>query len=528
MKSSVNKFEIVGSFFIPLIIGLIISVFPYIGFGFDYLPGDLGDTRFNLFLLEHAYQYFLGETEGFWSAGFMYPEAEVISMSDNLLGSAPFYVIFRILGLNIFTSFQCWVILMAVLNYWASFKLSDYLFKNKWLAGISAFVFAFSISLASQMNHAQTFPRFAFPLVILGLLLWRKHLNWKYFAFSITMLVYQFYCGIYLGFLSIIPFLIIFGIIIFNNFSHLWNTLKHKRTLLLYLVSVIFNLVLLYMLFIPYLRRSKFAKMHLFSDISHSLPSFESYLTTSYGTIIHKPMEDFIGGDHPAFWDHFIFPGWLVTLFFVIATFLLFRRWFGKSKFLSKELSLVLLTGVLTFLIFLRIDNYSLYYFVHQIPGFSAMRSLTRIINTELLFFGLSLATVLLFIVKKWHVSSFLVFMIIIPLLTLDNSISFDAVIRLPKSEVMSRHNTLVEKMDHLPKGTIVSYEPDELNDPGHYYQLDAMLAAQSLHLKSVNGYSAKAAMYFDRYWVKPNKENRLFWFSRFPNSDTISVVVIK
>lgn len=523
-----NKAVTISAFILPLCIGLVISIFPYLGYGFEFLPGDLGDTRFNIFLLEHASQFFLGNVDYFWGAGFMYPEAEVISLSDNLLGSAPFYTLFRVLGLNVFTSFQCWVILMAFLNYWSAFKLSDYLLKNKWLAGLSAFIFAFSISLASQMNHAQTFPRFALPLVIMGLLLWRKHLNWKYFAFSITLLVYQFYCAIYLGFFTLIPFLILFVIIVYSNYKQLFQKLKRTKVVVLYSVSILFNLLLLFILFAPYLRRSKSAHLHSFSEISHTLPSLKSYLTSSPGTLIHRPLEEFIGKDHPAFWDHFIFPGWLVVLFFAFSVVLLFRRWFGKSKLLSREHYMILLTGFLTFLIFLRIDDASIYFLIHQLPGFSAMRSLTRIINVELLFFGLSPAIVLLYLIKKRQISSFLVFMLALPLLTIDNYRSFDSAYRVSKYEVEARHNNLAEKMDHLPEGTIVSYEPEELKEPGHLYQLDAMLAAQSLNLKSVNGYSAQAAPYFDRYWVNPNEENRLFWLNRFPNSDTITVVVIK
>jgi hypothetical protein len=523
-----NRVGTISAFILPLSIGLVISVFPHIGYGFDFLPGDLGDTRFNLFLLENASQFLLGETDEFWNAGFMYPEAEVISISDNLLGSAPFYVIFRILGLNVFTSFQCWFILIAILNYWSAFKLSDYLLKNKWLAGLSAFIFAFSISLASQMSHAQTFPRFAFPLVILGLLLWRKHLNWKYFAFSITLLVYQFYCGIYLGFLTVVPFLILFVIIVFSNFKPLIESLKRIKIIILYSVSIVVNIFLLHKLFAPYLRRSEHAEPYSFGNIKHSLPELKSYLSAPPETLIHGPFELFIGKDYPAHWDHWIFPGWLIVVFFVFSGVLLFTRWFEKSKALSREHYVILLTGLLTFSIFLRIGDTSIYFLVHQLPGFSAMRSLTRIINVELLFFGLSLAIGLLYFIKKRQVSSFLIFLLILPLLTIDNYRSFDAAYRVSKSEVEARHNTLVEKMNHLPKGTVIAYEPKELKDPPHLYQLDAMLAAQTLKLKSVNGYSAKAAPYFDRYWLKPNKENRAFWFERFPNSDTISVIVIK
>jgi hypothetical protein len=156
------------------------------------------------------------------------------------------------------------------------------------------------------------------------------------------------------------------------------------------------------------------------------------------------------------------------------------------------------------------------------------MRSLTRIINVELLFFGIAFATILLLILKKWKISSLLLFILIFPLLVLDNSIKYDSAVKMNKAELETRHNKLVEKMDHLSPGTVIAYEPEELNDPAHFYQLDAMLAAQSLHLKSVNGYSAIAPPTFDKYWVNPSEESRKIWFQRFPQADTISVVVIK
>jgi hypothetical protein len=523
-----NKHVSISSFILPLAVGLIVSIFPYLGYEFEFLPGDLGDARFNLFLLEHASQFFLGEVEQFWSAPFMYPESEVIAISDNFLGSAPFFMLFRVLGLNIFTSFQCWIILMAILNYWTAFKLSNYILKNKWLAGLSAFIFAFSISLVSQMNHAQTFPRFALPLVILGLLLWRKHLTWKYFAFSITMLVYQFYCGIYLGFFTLIPFLILFIIIVYSNYKALIQKLKLKKVKILYTFSILLNLFFLFILLAPYIRRSKSAHLNSFEEISSTLPSLKSYLTSSPGTILHKPLEEFIGKDHPAFWDHNLFPGWIVIIFFIISFLLLLKRWFGKSKVLSKEHYLVLFTGFLTFIIFLRIENISIYFLVHQLPGFSALRSFTRVVNVQLLFFGISLGIVTLYFIKKQQVSSLLIFMIALPFLVIDNYIYYDSAKRVSKSKLETRHKSMIEKINHLPEGSVFSYEPETFQDPTYFYQLDAMLAAQALNLKTVNGYTAQAATDYDRYWALPNEENRVIWFNRFPNSDTISVIVIK
>jgi hypothetical protein len=97
------------------------------------------------------------------------------------------------------------------------------------------------------------------------------------------------------------------------------------------------------------------------------------------------------------------------------------------------------------------------------------------------------------------------------------------------KSTMQERHRILVDKMKDIPKGSVVSYEPDldHLNTHIIHYQIDAILAAQSLGLKSVNGYSAQAAFMFDQYWISPNKETRKYWFSRFKSISDDHVYII-
>ena len=84
-----------------------------------------------------------------------------------------------------------------------------------------------------------------------------------------------------------------------------------------------------------------------------------------------------------------------------------------------------------------------------------------------------------------------------------------------------------MNKMKHVPKGSLVSYEPTEIVLPGHIYQLDAMLASQALGLACVNGYTATAPYCFDKYWDLPNEENRLIWFE-VENYTPDTVFVIK
>lgn len=524
-----NLLERFVAFGLPLGIGLYVLIGTFFGGDLSLLPGDLGDTRFNITILEHCYQYFTGQVDSFWNAGFMYPEAEVISISDNLLGSAPIYALFRSLGFDIFSSFQFWAIVLAVLNYTAAFLLFTYVSKNSWLSGIAAFAFAFSIGLAAQMSHAQTFPRFAIPLALLFLLLWKDKKQWKWFLLATLSLTYTFYCGIYLGFLMFLPFALIFGYTVFHNWGAIKTDLSNIRYLLYYGLTIVLNLALIYLLFAPYLRRSASNPLHSYGEIKESISTLESYVSAHPGTLMHGSLENFIGGEQIAYWDHWLFPGWMIFLGMITMIILAFRKSWIPNSFHVNNTWLLLAAGVITFLFFLRINGVSLYYLLYQLPGFGAMRALQRIINVELLFFGLGLTVLLSYLstfVKNYRV---FIFLIALCMLTFDNLMDPDQANTTAKSTMQERHRILVDKMKDIPKGSVVSYEPDldHLNTHIIHYQIDAILAAQSLGLKSVNGYSAQAAFMFDQYWISPNEETRKYWFSRFKSISDDHVYII-
>ena len=513
-------------FLVTLLCGLVFQFMPYVGWSFEYLPGDLGDTRFNLFVLEHGKQFLSGEVNAYWSAGFMHPEPEVITLSDNLLGTVPIYAFFRFVGLDIFSSLQAWALTLAVLNFSAAFALLKYLLKSPMAASVGAFVFAFSLGLAAQMNHAQMFPRFAIPLTILFILLWFERKNWKYFALSITCFVYQLYCGIYLGFMLFLPYAFILIVLLWKNRLEVKPLLQTTKNKLAYGLTIVFNVVLLALLFLPYLRRAKTSELFDYSQVAGSLPTPLSYLSAAPGTLLHGYLEN-TTVHYNAFWDHWIFPGWLTILAFCIITFLILT----KSKTLSLNfhhyVPIVIVGGLIGFLVFLRFGDYSLYYFMHKLPGFSAMRSLARIINVELLFMGLTVGLAFLMLKKSLVRFSTILFLSFLALLVLDNYISPEKVLRTEKNIFETRHQTMMAKMNHLPEGTIVSHEPENWDNIAHL-QLDVMLATQALHLKSVNGYSGAAPHNYYKFWGNPNTENRLFYFERFTADEIGTVVVIK
>lgn len=521
-------------FWAAFLVGIVSVSFPYLGYNLAYLPGDLGDTRFNIFILEHAKQFFGREVKGFWSAGFMYPEAEVITYSDNFLGTAPVFALFRWLGADIFTSFQLWILALAFLNYWAAFKLAEYLLEDKKTAAIAAFVFAFSLSLASQMNHAQTFPRFALPLSLLFLLRWIRHTHTIDFAAMVTLLVYQFYCGIYLGFLTALPFAVILASGLWPRRQAIISRLKSWPTLAAYTGTVVINAWLMLKLFLPYLRRAGHGGLYSYEEISHSIPTPLSYLSAHPSSILYPSTHRLVDG-YTAFWDHWIFPGWLALAGFLVVTVLLaksvLKEKSSRATPFTNSQTLFFAAGAVLFFIYLRFDQQSFYYFLQKVPGFGAMRALARIINIELLFIGVSLAWVMQQIMHRVNSRPAVKNMLLalcMALLIIENQSHPTKIVRTEKAQMQNRQEALVAKMKHLPAGSIISYEPDTIQSHVIHYQIDAMLAAQSLHLRSVNGYSATSAYMFDRYWLNPNTENRLFWFSRFDDLPDTDIHIIK
>ena len=514
-------------FLLGLVLGLYLVVFNIVGLDFAYFPGDLGDGRFNTYILEHGHKFLTGQEASLWNAPFFYPEVNVITFSDNLIGTVPIYSVFRLLGYDVETSFQFWFITLTVLSYTCCYFFLKWTFKNQYAAVLGAFVFAFSIALQSQMTHAQVFPRFFIPLALWMLLLFKRDLHPKYFFLALLFLVLQFYAGVYLGFMLAIPFGILLLLIVWKKRKILLEKAKKLRWWLYSGGSVIINLLLLGLLMYPYFQRSKEVGANSYDTVVGTLPTIRSFFYSQNGSLFWDQLSE-TGGDYDAFWDHQIFPGGIAILSIVIVGIglLLRKRWANVQKIATSSVWLLVIAGGLTFLIFTRYQGFSIYRLFYALPGFGSMRSLTRIINLELLFFAIAVAFVAMLFLKKYTSYAAPIFLVFLGLLVMDNYFKEGEAYRTNKAEAQWRVEKLKLKIDHLPKGGIISYEPTEQDDPAFFYQLDAMLATQALDLKSVNGYSGNSPKGFDKFWWKLDEESRILWFKQKDFSpDTLYVI---
>jgi hypothetical protein len=486
------------------------------GYSFTHYPGDLGDGRLNNYFLEHAHKYLTGQIGSFWDAPFMYPEEKVLSYSDNLIGSAPFYSIFRLNGFDRETSYQLWFITMAALAFICCYYLLILLFKDIYAAAIGAFIFAFSMALQSQITHAQTFPRFPIPMAFAMFIIFTRNFRPVFFFLSLMMVVYQLYCGIYLGLMLIIPMLIFIILFCICEWKNMIAHFRKHTWLFKIILALVINMLLLLPLVLPYIARSKMVGMNDYQYVLPTVPTPVSHFYSQPGSLLW----DFLSGagkNMPAFWDHQIFAGGFATLSFICAVFLLILGFTRKEKSaLVKSnpfLIIFILTGLISLALFIRFESFSLYRIAQALPGFGSMRSLTRIINIELVFFAASAALIVHLLLQKMKKARFAGFIILAMTVLADNYFKPGMSYSSEKKISQSRVNLLIEKMKDIPENSVVSYEPDNGNSDFVAYQIDAMLAAQSLNLVTVNGYTATSPGEYTPYWMNLDSLSRESWF---------------
>jgi len=181
---------------------------------FALVEGDLLDSRFSLYLLEHSWLWLLrvpGQQQ-FWNAPFYYPARNVIAYSDTLLTVAPVYWLLRAMGLGPTTSLQWWLIVMATLNFGGAYVLIRRATRVRpAAAALGAFLFAFANARTSQLAHPQLEPQ-VYTLIALYALVrvFEQHPcddhapTAKWLAVFAMALAAQFWAAFYYGFFLVL------------------------------------------------------------------------------------------------------------------------------------------------------------------------------------------------------------------------------------------------------------------------------------------------------------------------------------
>ena len=494
--------SITRNVFVVLIIGisgLIFVVAPGLNMG-QTMPGDIGDSSFNNFVLEHFFRWITGRVDSFWNAEIFYPFPLTIAFSDNLLGSAPIYSLFRLFGLDRESAFQMWFVTGYLLNYIAAAYILQRLNLTALSAGFGAFIFTFSLPIVVHEVHAQLLYRFATPFAILNLLQFYDTGQLRKFSLAAIWTIAQFYLAIYTGFfLSLLMFLTTIVALLLKNHDRPFisqiimpfrksfteaSTRDRKVFVMQTFVAILFFLLLIW----PYLETSRLYKFKRgWSEISSMLPRVQSYFLADSSAIWKYFSSSF--QNIPMRHEHQLFLGAIPFLCLVTWLTLHKNKQFG---FFSQVLGYA--TGYLVvFTLF--ISGFSLYAIILWVPGFSSIRAVTRII--VILLFPISyLCAISLDAFSKYPFKHVLlkILPLLIVMLGIFEASSIQHYVSL--KEVWKNRNKSVESAlpSVLPEDPIL-FVVNRAGDtsPSYAVELDGMILAQKFGWKTLNGYSGNA-----------------------------------
>jgi hypothetical protein len=477
--------------------GLILVVGPSVVDG--RIPGDLGDARFNSYLLEHFLRWITREDVSFWSADFYFPYPLTVAFSDNYLGNAFVYTAFRSIGLAREDAFRWWYVAGFAINFAAADYALVQLGYSRLAAALGAFLFAFGLPITAQENHVQLVYRFGVPLAVLALVQFGTRRELRYIVRCAFWTTWQFYCSIYTGYFLVLLLLAfalghalsnagrpIAGIrLLAFEARKLWtrSTVPAKAGCVLATTAMV---ALIALLGTPYHEVGRLYGFHRsWFEIALMLPRPQSYILTSVSRLwpSHGPIFDALPMRH----EHAMFIG--LVPFVTIASAATLRstnRTSWDRYFVPTALAVALLV-----LLTLWVHGYSAYRILAWLPGVDAIRAVTRIIAILLfpcaMLFTASLDAIAVARLPTWMRSGALT--LIAALLVLETS--YITHYYTTVHDWQGRMAALATGLPPtLPKDPILLLSPKPDEAIPRLSELDAMLFAQDRGWRTLNGYS--------------------------------------
>lgn len=476
---------LLGMYFVPLSV---------MHLDLSRIPGDLVDARLNNYFLEHGYKWVTGQVASLWSAPFFFPAPQVMTLSDNHLGTLPLYSLFRFLNFDRETAYQLWMLALFALNYLCAVVVLNRMRFNSVGATAGAYFFTFSLPMSAQLGHIQLLPRFMIPLAFYFALRFLEEKKNRDLATTCACVVVQFYCVIYIGyFLSLgLAFFFVSYLMLARDRMEiravLWGSRKELSERVL---AVVGSGAALMPLMYPYYLRMIYSEPISWEVISWMLPRAHSYFCTFNESLMWRWLLR-VGNGLPMAHEHRLFMGLLPLLALMLVPLLWIRFPHWRLTWMGKLFSLTLLG---TILLTLYVDGVSAYRLIYWAPGVNAIRAPVRIILMQsFLVAGLVALAITFFAsllkdrpasAKTILAGALLILMICDQGLVHPDRLSYD------KAEAQSRARAVEELvLARDPQAKLFLYLPSNPHEERAVRNLDAMLAAQSMGIYTVNGHS--------------------------------------
>jgi hypothetical protein len=201
------------------VVGVIIFFWPVFRTGFGLVPGNLGDSRFVSFILEHWFSVAQGRSA--WrSPQIFFPMTGTLGYSESLSLFTPPYFLARLMGLSPYASLSVTLVTLQLLGFAGAFWLFKRIMRAPLIvAAVGAWLFAFSNMLVVHAAHPQLFA-VAFVPIICGLSsLYIKCLligdrGWRYGVSAALLQAALLYTSYYIGWFLLFSALIFAGVLL--------------------------------------------------------------------------------------------------------------------------------------------------------------------------------------------------------------------------------------------------------------------------------------------------------------------------
>lgn len=484
---------VVGALFMMLTVAPLLSPLS--------IPGNEGDARFNLFVLEHIYQWIIGNAPSLRSPGIYFPHPHALFFSDTHAGVFWIYAGLRGLGFSDYAAFTGWFQLGFLLTYVAAVHALARMGLRPLAAAVGAAIFSFSLPMIEQFSHAQLVYRCGVPGAILYLWLGLRDRSLRDLIASANWLLLQMLISVYLG---------VFLFLLMLCFSVVWFVLDRRSILaaargghsfrwvgvmrfadlpraLLFLALVVAVAVLLG----HHAQVSKaYGITREWQETAGMLPQVGSYFIMHhlpYWGSVSRAIGATVLTNH--LHEHHLFMGFGALIFAALGLAAI-----GSERNLRARGALLpaLVLGLgLLIVVTLKLGDFSLYKFIAIVPGFSAIRAVTRIILimafpiAVLAAFGVEFA-----LQRRWVPLGLPVVAIGMAVIVFETaSLQKQAI---PYATLEKRIAPLIEEARAArgDRAAPVLAVTGAAEDFFVLIDIDAMMVAQRLGWPSVNGYS--------------------------------------
>lgn len=515
----------------PLLVGYVGYIMQTTAW-YEYIPGDYSDARFNSVILEHQFQWLKGDIASFWSPGFFYPARDVLAFSDSHIGSGWPYVILRWLDFSRESSYLGWFVVAACLNYATCFYALSRLGCGVLAAGLGAFVYAFGLPALSQEAHAQLNNRYYVPLAALFAYRYLLDKRLTDSCWTVVWASLQFFCSVYIGvFLVYLLGAMCLATVFTTKGDHasaLSNPLGAVgQSKLVAGIAAGAMLLLTTLMLWKYYQVSRIYGFGTGAVAGeYMLPRPVSYLLADRSSLSNWVGLK-LGAIIPSAYrhEHQMFLGLGPLVLMTVGIMIAFTN--ARLAPLARLMGISLLLLIVATL---NIDHVSLYSYIYQVPGVSAVRAVTRIILVLMFPAAVLVAVAADKLLQNLRTRSFdqdgvVLWLTALLLITL---VCVESVYYKPyhysRTAWSERQSRLAEHVTPALSKDSIIYLTQAPSDPWPAVsEIDAMIYAQDRGLKTLNGYSGNEPPGFLNNHPCLSVQSRLNTFYKYRNRNTPS-----